>query len=173
MRQSGFTLWELLVSVAVLVVLATIALPSLSALQQKNQLTSAKNALMVTLNLARSEAIVGTRPVIVCPLSSPTTCEQRTDWSRGWLAYRDDNRNGRLDPVERVLSVYELDNARLRVRTSDGRRKLTYRSMGRSEGSNVRFVFCVEGSSEYSGQVVVANTGRARTVGRAPAGACG
>ncbi len=172
MRQNGFTLIELIVAIAILAVLATMALPSLRTPYQKNQLASAKNALIASLQQARSEALSGARPVVVCPTRNQTSCERQGDWSAGWLSFSDDNRNGRLDPVERVLSVHALENSKLRVRISDGRRKLTYRPMGRADGSNVRFVFCIEGDRVNTGQVVVANTGRIRSTDRAPAGAC-
>lgn len=53
----GFTLVELLVTISVLAIVATIAVPNFQLLLSSNRLTAAHNEILSGLNLARSEAV--------------------------------------------------------------------------------------------------------------------
>ncbi len=57
MRQKGFTLIELMITVAVLGVLAAISLPSFQSIIEKRRLVGAADNLTAALQYARSEAI--------------------------------------------------------------------------------------------------------------------
>lgn len=78
-RQSGFTLIELMVTVALIVIIATVAVPSFSGLVNDSRLTTLTNNLNATLRLARSEAIKRNRSLTLCGLS-----QCGNDWSAGW-----------------------------------------------------------------------------------------
>ncbi|OXS15851.1 type IV pilin [Zobellella denitrificans] len=64
--QTGLTLVELLVAIAVLAVLLTLAVPSFQELRQQYQVRSAGMVVYSDLQLARSEAIKRNRAVTVC-----------------------------------------------------------------------------------------------------------
>ena len=55
-RGSGFTLIELMVTIAVVAVLATVALPGFRVFVQENRVTTQTNEVVTMLNFARSEA---------------------------------------------------------------------------------------------------------------------
>lgn len=80
-HNRGFTLVELLVSMTVLVILITIAVPSFYSLIQNNQARALGNSVATALNFARSEAIKRNTAVQVCPGSS-TNCNG--SWTDGW-----------------------------------------------------------------------------------------
>lgn len=168
----GFSVLELIVTLAIVSVLAVFTLPNMSRLMQSNRMTTAKNALIGTLHRARAEAASTSRNAVLCPSANGHRCLTTGDWSGGWLLYRDDNANGRFDPVESLLQVHAMDATDLTVRTSDGRRKVTYRNLGRADGTNVRFIFCDRRGDAAGGQVVVANSGRMRSTDRVPPGSC-
>lgn len=57
MKDSGFTLIEVLVTVAVMSILVAVAMPSFQTMMADNRVRSDYNELLVGLNFARSEAI--------------------------------------------------------------------------------------------------------------------
>ena len=56
-RSSGFTLIELMVTLAVLAIILTIGVPSFRTLIESNRVTSQANTFLSAVNLARTEAI--------------------------------------------------------------------------------------------------------------------
>jgi len=63
----GFSLVELMVTIAVLAILLAIGIPSFASLIASNRLTSATNELVAALQTARTEAIRRNVRVTVCP----------------------------------------------------------------------------------------------------------
>lgn len=100
-RQSGFTLIELMVTIAVLAVLLGLALPSFQGSLRSNRVATATNDMLASLALARSEAIRSTRGGGVCASNDGATCGGT--WGDGWLVWADANGSGTLDGGETVL----------------------------------------------------------------------
>ena len=171
-HSRGLTLIELLTVLSILSILLVFAAPSFNAVTASTQLTSAKNQLILGLQRARSEAVSSGRDVVLCPSRDGLRCEDVSDWSHGWLLYTDNNRNSRFDPVEPLLLSQNLDPELVSVRSTSGRRQITYRSLGESAGANASFVLCSRLRPEKGGQVIVANSGRVRTLNFAPESAC-
>lgn len=168
----GMTLIELIAVLAIVAVLLASALPAWQSLTARAQLTTAKNSLILGLQRARAEAASRGRDSVLCPSDDGLRCHESSDWSKGWVLFVDLNRNGRFDPVEPLLLSQSLDPERVSVRSTSGRRRITYRSLGESAGSNVTFVVCSRRRPEHAGQVIVANSGRVRSLDFAPAQAC-
>lgn len=80
-RRAGFTLLELMVTIAVLAIIAALAAPSFSNLINSNRLTAAANDLVGALQVARMEAIRRGTSVQVCPSTNGSSCSG-DDWSR-------------------------------------------------------------------------------------------
>ena len=97
--QSGFTLIEILVTVAIAAILAGVAVPSLSGFLRTIKLNSISTSLVTSLQLARSEAIKRNQGIMVCPSDSARTgCVATTDWGvNGWLVCYDADADGVCD----------------------------------------------------------------------------
>jgi len=86
MYSAGFTLIELMVTVLVLSVLLSLAVPSFTKNIREGKIVSTSEELQSALQLTRSEAIMRHGDVIVCRRNSAgDACENGTDWSAGWL----------------------------------------------------------------------------------------
>ncbi|PJK11558.1 prepilin [Lysobacteraceae bacterium NML120232] len=80
-RQGGFSLVELVVIVAVLAIVSSIALPSFRNMMRSNRLTATSNELNAVLQGARMDAIRINGRVDVCPSTSGTGCDGG-NWQR-------------------------------------------------------------------------------------------
>lgn len=89
-RAGGFTLIELMVALAVLAILTTIATPSFVSFLRNSELTSFTNKLVAAINTARSEAMKTGRNAYVIPASD-------SSWSKGWRVFIDLNGNASFD----------------------------------------------------------------------------
>jgi type IV fimbrial biogenesis protein FimT len=86
---AGFTLVELMVTVAVLAIIAAIAYPSFTSVINSNRLAGAANDLLGDLQYARSEAIRRSAHVAVCASTDATTCAGAAgNWS-SWIVLLD------------------------------------------------------------------------------------
>lgn len=84
-RNAGFTLIELIVTIAIAAVLAALAVPSFVQYQRNSELTSLTNSLLAAVNAAKGEAMKTGRNAFVVP--------KGTGWNSGWIVYVDTNRD--------------------------------------------------------------------------------
>ncbi|AXI82492.1 prepilin-type N-terminal cleavage/methylation domain-containing protein [Xylella taiwanensis] len=80
----GFTVVELMVTIAILAILAGLAYPSFINLINSERLTSSANELVASLQLARTEAIRLGSSVAVCRSDNGRDCVAGTPWRR-WV----------------------------------------------------------------------------------------
>lgn len=101
-QSAGFSLIELMVTIAVASVLLATAIPAFSNMMVQNELAVASNAARGALMIARETAVMRGHPVSLCAGEPSGGCSG--DWSGGqWLVFRDTNHNGSLDADEKVL----------------------------------------------------------------------
>jgi type IV fimbrial biogenesis protein FimT len=90
-KYSGFTLVELMITLAIVGILLMVGVPSLKTFMQGNQLIAASNELVSALHVARSEAIKLNSRISICDSSDGKTCGLTGDWSNGWIVFVDAN----------------------------------------------------------------------------------
>lgn len=85
-QAAGFTLIELMVTVVVMSIVLTVAVPSFSGLVNANRLTSQANEILAGLTLARTEAIKQNQSMLFCHSLDQLTCSAppAAGW-QGWV----------------------------------------------------------------------------------------
>jgi type IV fimbrial biogenesis protein FimT len=86
-RQTGFTLMELLIVIAIAGVLVAVGVPGLRTMVENNRLTSQINQFSSSLALARSEAVKVNDHVAICPSTNGSSCAADVDWNVGWITF--------------------------------------------------------------------------------------
>lgn len=166
-RSRGVTALELLVVVAVLALLASLATPSFASLQRAAALSAAANQLVWSLQQARSSAILQGVPTTLCLSADAVTCagNQNGD-ARGWLVFQ--QQPGRA-AGEINAGTPRLRSVRLpaTVTVNASRAAVTYWPAARA-GTTSTFDLCVSGVS-LGRSVVVSQTGRPRVAAEAAA----
>jgi type IV fimbrial biogenesis protein FimT len=171
MKQSGITLTELLVTLAVMAVLLTQAVPGLAALIASNQLTGLSNEFLASLHLARSEAIKRGQRTVLCASSDGKTCAGGGGWHQGWLVFHDANNNAARDNGEAlILSRLALP---ANIRLTGNQFVSNYISYAPNGGTKLvsgawqagTLTLCkTTGTPGQARQLVISSTGRVRTL---------
>lgn len=107
-QSSGYTLVELMVTVAIVAIFTTFAVPAFNAFVTNNRLVNVVNGVAGGINYARSEAVSRGTSVAVCAGNGSTTapaCSGSNDWTNGYIVHTDINSNGVLDGADQILRV--------------------------------------------------------------------
>lgn len=160
----GFTLVELLVTMAVLVVAVSIAAPAFNDMVLRHRAASTTNEFLASLSEARSEAARRRRNVTVCARASGgDTAECNADnqatgacqcsgtaWENGWLTFVDMNADGTLGTVadtgDTLIYAHPplANNTSLRRSgASPANETLAFNAQGNLVGTAATFALCL------------------------------
>jgi len=160
-RQLGFTATELLIALAVVGVLMSMAVPGFAALTRSVGLSSAANELLTALHTARSSAVLRGLPVAVCLTADDRTCVAAPDAAAaGWLVFLPAGSSSAVSrppvAVGEVLTRFRLPD---RLTVSASRPTVLFWPVTRA-GSTSTFDLCDLAGVGKS--IVVSQTGRPR-----------
>lgn len=103
-NETGFTVIELMVTLAVAVVLLTMAVPAFNTFVQNNRITAQANDLVTAINLSRDEALKRRSTVTVCSSADGSSCAG--NWHDGWIVFTDDNADSVVNGTDQVLRAW-------------------------------------------------------------------
>lgn len=168
-RKSGFTLIELMVTVALAAIILTIGIPSFRTAILNNSRTTQVNEFVGVLNLARSEAIKRGIRVTICRRLNDTTCATDTTsiWENGWIVFVDQNQDGIIDAGEEILKVYGAIPNNFTLRTGGTfTQSIAYLPSGVSKGNTGSgmgtFRLCDSRGADQGRFIAISITGRAK-----------
>ena len=99
----GFTLVELLIALAVLAILSTLAAASMSSTLSNNRAYATQDEFVAYLALARSEAARRGVPVVIAAIAPVSG----NAFGKGWKVFVDANANGAFDTGETLLRTHD------------------------------------------------------------------
>lgn len=172
--EYGFTLIELMVTLAVAAIILGLGIPNFKEFIRSNAMTSKANIFVADLNFTRSEAIKSGNQVTMCKSNNQTSCTTAGGWEQGWIIFMDLNTPGTVGTVdagEAILRVGEGFKDSLTLRGNNNvRNRISYLHTGFVDGSNGALIFCDDrikdfGTDKVKARAVVINRqGRARMV---------
>lgn len=168
--QKGFTLVELVITLAVAGVLLGIGVPNFQNFVKNNRMVSQTNEIMADLNYTRSEALKRSRNVHICKTSDPKAvtpvCNATTSdaWTKGWLIWADENGNNVLDnsPVNELLRINEGASGSITIKTTnaDIKNEVIFTKLGLLSNLGGTFNLCDDRGSSKGRVVSITTTGR-------------
>ncbi|MGH8598332.1 MAG: GspH/FimT family pseudopilin [Gammaproteobacteria bacterium] len=168
-RSRGFTILELMVTVAVGGILSMVVIPELTSFLKNSASRQTSYDLMSSLMIARSEAIKRGSRVVLCRTENPhaptPSCGgEAKNWSTGWLVFIAEDGDSEFDVGTDVLvTVGDATSNGINLRSngvSDS--SVEFRADGSlTAASTARFVICDERGAAAGRQLNVAKIGRA------------
>lgn len=162
--NSGFSVTELLVTIAVISCLLVFGLPSFTNFISRSQLSTDHEKLQSLLAFARTRSVTSGEYVVICSLSMPNECSGSSQkgtvlWAEGALAFIDKNGNRQIDLSEdSILKViYFSDKNQITWNRGEA---LVYEGDGSVYGSS-NGTFRVSQSGDVK-MLIISMTGRVR-----------
>ncbi|MDJ0778516.1 MAG: GspH/FimT family protein [Gammaproteobacteria bacterium] len=165
-KTSGYSLLELLITLALVAAVFAIGIPSMNTFIQNDRLVTQINTLVGHLSYARSEAVKRSQQVGVCVSSNSTTCTGGNSWEDGWIIYVDIDGDGAFTAGETVLRAQQqLEGANTLGSGTIGT-QVTYDYRGFVDAASVgSFSLCDDRGASYGKAISISPTGRVRSGG--------
>lgn len=160
--QSGLTLIELMIVVAMSAVLLGLAVPAFSGGLEAARSMDARSSLLSSLQSASGRAAITGVHGVLCPSLDGVACADSPDWSSGWLVFLDPNASRELEGGERILHIQPPLAGKVHLRSTVGRTRIVFQGNGGNAGSNVTFTLCDGRGPARARALIMSNVGNLR-----------
>ena len=159
----AFTIVELIICIAIIAIVASIALPYFHEYRSKQEAKNIPIKLSQINRYARSQAAVFHQNIVICPSQDSLSC-QANQWNKNMLVFIDKNKNRQVDTGEQILHIdaLNLKYGNLSWRGTLSLPSVTYQAhTALPIGSNGSFYYC---STHLSSQqrIVLSKMGHIR-----------
>lgn len=152
-NQHGFTLIELCVAMALVIMAGYFTIPQLARLQERWTMQTVTQTVLTTLNAARIEALKRNKVIAVCGSVNNRECASFDAASRHWLIV--DESDGTVLRSTAIAGNYS-------IRGSPTRPRVRFQPSGWSSGSNMSLKVC-DPQGQWVKDVIISNAGRIRS----------
>ena len=156
--QTGFTMVELLMTIAIAAIVAMIAIPSFQYITNSNRVAAEVNGLLGDLQFARAEAINTGQDVTVCLSAGGQTCDTTANtWQTGWIVYLNPTGTGTNTTVPAAGSILRVQSPFTSTDTffaSPAASAITYNREGYAIGINSGTLISLHTASASPAQLV-------------------
>jgi|TARA_Y100000310_G_scaffold268350_2_gene280907 type IV fimbrial biogenesis protein FimT len=162
-REVGFTMIELLVTIAITGIILGFAFPSLVHIMERNHTAVSVNWLIGSIFYTRHAAIVKRTTVTLCPSLDGSMCGGK--WHDGTIAFTDRNADARINGKDELLHRFAspTNGSTIKWRAFRNKQYLQMTQFGFTNYQNGNFVYCSEGRDpRYSRQIIINVQGRPR-----------
>lgn len=160
MRQQGFTIIELMITVALIAIIAGLGIPSFQEVIAKNRVISSINEFHQGLRMARSEAVKRNDTVVFCASANQATCSGT--WGNGWLIYHDADGDNTVDANE-IIRVGDAVHNGYSLTFTDAATSISFLARGLTNNISGTFKLCdSEGEARRARGLVLLATGSTR-----------
>ena len=142
-QHSGFTLVELLVTVAILAIIAAMAAPALGVFASRSAMRGISADFTLGMQRARTEAINRNECVVICMSSNGTSCATSStsgsNWGIGWIAFRSPTCDVAAPSAGDIFLVREGFSTRYQLNSADSsaKRSVVFNARGNTGSSTM------------------------------------
>ena len=161
----GFTLTEVIMTVAVAAILVTIGVPSYKTMILNSRKNAAISDLQATLSLARNSAISQRQDTTVCKSNDNSSCTTNGDWSQGWIAFLDPDHDGDRTGTEELLRAHgpiKGDATYDAPAASPVENRVTFKPKGLVSGTFGTITYTDSRGDNYAGKLIISFGGQVR-----------
>lgn len=126
-NQQGVTLFEMMITLAILAILLTVVAPSVQNILIQNRIVAEINELSGIVQYARAKAIEEQANTVVCPSADFVHCG--LDWNQARIVFIDENNDGIINAGNEELLVATSPTASANILTGPAIR-ITFRDSG-------------------------------------------
>lgn len=164
--HKGFTILELMITVAVGAIAMAIAVPNMQSFVENQRQATSSNKLLSSLLAARDEALTNNVRVTVCPSRNGTSC-QAVNWDQGHIAFIDLDSDQVVDAGDRMVAIGESASSGIGIETGSFGTFLMYRPNGRIMVNNTgenegTFAICDDRGGSKARTLTINTSGRPR-----------
>jgi type IV fimbrial biogenesis protein FimT len=156
----GFTLVELIVTLAIISISLAIGTPAFSNMVERHQATDDIRQLQTLIDTTRSYAVIQQVRTTLCPLDEHQVCQR--NWNAPLTLFADHNGNRALDLDDVIVTTAQ--SAETNVLRTYPKKALVFDERGFADFNNGSFTYCktLNNSSVQGAVWIISRMGRVR-----------
>ncbi|MFD1217978.1 GspH/FimT family pseudopilin [Microbulbifer celer] len=156
-RQPGFTILELIITVTILAIVISLAVPPMGEFVRRYRSEAKARELFDLVILMRTRAYSEQQRYTLCPRGIDASCGN--DWSSGAILFADPDGDGERDTGETIEKIFSGADSggSLRWRAFNNSGYITFRPDGTTPAQSGHFAYCPPSGEEEIGWTIILN----------------